>query len=971
MSGDLTRVQIISYSQSEFKIRATWTATVLAADAPPITSPAITFQRFSVYLVLSLTGRRFTIIFMTTSLPEERFSCWLSVTLLGSSPCVHASSGLHFSHKQHRGFLIFGIPPADVIPLIRDSRLPLEITIVHRTSVVVRTDNLGYSGLANQGATCYLNSLLQALFHLPAFRSIVFQIAIAPTEKRIDSIPYNLQKLFYDMQFRSKVCSTRPLTISFGWTAGESFVQRDIQELCRIFITNLEEKLKGTRLADSISSLFKGQLEKTIRCVNVNYRTSTFEEFYDLSLDVEHCTSLEDSIARFTAPQQLVGENEYDTDHGKQPAILETRFVKVPPVLYLHLRRFRYDPTKGRLMKVNDRFTFPNEFCLSGANFYELFGVLVHSGTAEFGHYYAYLRPTPSPSWFEFNDSTVTSVQPSNAIDKNFGDGSSPSSAYMLIYFLRASISTLFATPIAPQLTFTDAREEEEDGNEGFQVRIVTNDDLLKECSELSIKTSRNSGILCLPRYDASPNDYIDRTAAFFDLDRSLLNVWTFDDGFRGCQLILPKRSRFDKNFRTSAVFVRIGFPPIKSQEILVFLKFFAGTLNYIGSRVISHSAPVSTIIPEICAILGFPEDTQLFAYCQRAQTSFDRLQPEETFSRQAVLNGAALVFESDPSFPSLETAFPFGITTTAATPIPAAGDLEVVRLERSLDRPGFEAYIERKYCMNLTTISRYEDPKTPLFVLQYSANTEVSLIVRTIAEHLRLDYDPERDAMCLYDKATLSDEPGSIPVTRTRLHRPHLFFRLFPGTPQAVLETLTEVKVRIEKTPERSVMIQKSATVSELYAACSLDPDSFMAYNLGFTMSPNILLPTTRISEVYALLVYFQRKHELTDDQKSVPVTRPSRPDFFVPFFFVANKGESFTDAKARLRAELNIDEITFNALEIFIQTRPAASGPIQRVYPNDSSDLFELIGAHSQIHIQQPLAKLSTSPLSLMIRN
>src|SRR3989338_10525627 len=36
-----------------------------------------------------------------------------------------------------------------------------------------------YLGLANQGATCYLNSLLQALFHLKSFRRTVYSMPVA------------------------------------------------------------------------------------------------------------------------------------------------------------------------------------------------------------------------------------------------------------------------------------------------------------------------------------------------------------------------------------------------------------------------------------------------------------------------------------------------------------------------------------------------------------------------------------------------------------------------------------------------------------------------------------------------------------------------------------------------------------------------------------------------------------------------
>lgn len=42
-----------------------------------------------------------------------------------------------------------------------------------------------------------------------------------------------------------------------------------------------------------------------------------------------------------------------------------------------------------------------------GALPYDLFAVLVHRGTAAFGHYYAYIKDFATGQWCEFNDGTV------------------------------------------------------------------------------------------------------------------------------------------------------------------------------------------------------------------------------------------------------------------------------------------------------------------------------------------------------------------------------------------------------------------------------------------------------------------------------------------------------------------------------------------------------------------------------------
>ena len=63
-----------------------------------------------------------------------------------------------------------------------------------------------YAGLVNQGATCYMNSLLQALYMTPEFRTIMYKWNYV--EERDGSaeqcIPFQLQKLFGNMQLCKK-----------------------------------------------------------------------------------------------------------------------------------------------------------------------------------------------------------------------------------------------------------------------------------------------------------------------------------------------------------------------------------------------------------------------------------------------------------------------------------------------------------------------------------------------------------------------------------------------------------------------------------------------------------------------------------------------------------------------------------------------------------------------------------------------
>lgn len=146
----------------------------------------------------------------------------------------------------------------------------------------------------------------------------------------------------------------------------------------------------------------------------------------------------------------------------------------LPDNLIFHLKRFDFDVISMMRSKINDEFQFPERIDMTPYNVdylsnpssdiepdvFELVGVLVHSGTAESGHYYSYIRERPTAgsgkSWVEFNDSDVSRFDPANIADQCFGGLNDPLpsansnqvrfnkvwNAYMLFYQRVSSMET-------------------------------------------------------------------------------------------------------------------------------------------------------------------------------------------------------------------------------------------------------------------------------------------------------------------------------------------------------------------------------------------------------------------------------------------------------------------------------------------------------------------------------------------------
>ncbi|KAJ6022176.1 ubiquitin C-terminal hydrolase, partial [Penicillium herquei] len=290
----------------------------------------------------------------------------------------------------------------------------------------------GMVGLRNQGATCYLNSLLQSLYFTNAFRKAVYQI---PTEEEAtrENSAWTLQRLFYNLQTNETAVSTNELTVSFGWDSRQAFEQQDVQELSRKLMERLEERMKGTVAEKALPDMFVGKTKTYISCINVDYESSRVEDFWDIQLNVRGNKTLDDSFRDYIQVETLEGENKYDagSPYGLQDAKKGVIFESFPPILHLHLKRFEYDLNLLTMMKVNDRHVFPMEFDAapylsenadrSEPWTYELHGVLVHSGGLDAGHYYAFLKPTKDGHWYRFDDDRVNRVTEREVLEENYG----------------------------------------------------------------------------------------------------------------------------------------------------------------------------------------------------------------------------------------------------------------------------------------------------------------------------------------------------------------------------------------------------------------------------------------------------------------------------------------------------------------------------------------------------------------------
>lgn len=234
----------------------------------------------------------------------------------------------------------------------------------------------------------------------------------------------------------------------------------------------MEEKMKGTEAENVLPRLFSGKVRTYISCINVDYESARSEEFWDIQLNVSGNKNVEASFRDYVQVEVMNGENQYfaGDDFKLQDAKKGVIFESFPEVLHLQLKRFQYDVERDAMMKINDRYEFPEAF--DAAPYltdkadktepwiYKLHGVLVHSGDLNAGHYYAFIKPNKEGWFYKYDDDKVTKATMREVLEDNFGGeyiqpngvphrakGGKPimrqNSAYMLVYIRESRLDSV------------------------------------------------------------------------------------------------------------------------------------------------------------------------------------------------------------------------------------------------------------------------------------------------------------------------------------------------------------------------------------------------------------------------------------------------------------------------------------------------------------------------------------------------
>ena len=307
-----------------------------------------------------------------------------------------------------------------------------------------------YVGLKNMTATCYLNSIIQQLYMIPIFRETILKIN--NTSK--NNVLYELQLLFsalkiYEFAYydpRSFVVINK-LNFYEQMDADEFYgtlidkIENDIKKI--YFKPTPEEKPEKTdtknnpknenyKYKDIFKFFFGIKVVDELKFVDCGHKR--YNEFFynSIQLEIKEFNNINESLKNYFKTEIMDGDNKINCEQCKIKRTCHKHliFKSLPNILVIALKRFEFDYNTMLKYKLNKYFEFPFELDMKDYLIenhtetnteYELTGITIHFGVADFGHYYDLIKG-PDNKWYKFNDISVSEFKEEEIPKEAFGE---------------------------------------------------------------------------------------------------------------------------------------------------------------------------------------------------------------------------------------------------------------------------------------------------------------------------------------------------------------------------------------------------------------------------------------------------------------------------------------------------------------------------------------------------------------------
>ena len=328
-------------------------------------------------------------------------------------------------------------------------------------------------GLYNIGNTCYMNSSVQCLMHIPELRNFFLTGSHLISLKR-ESLEYNLTKQWEKLTYllcqstNDEVINPINLIEEFLKVNHHKninfngFAQNDIEDFLNILLEHIHNSISkkitinitGTivNVQDQIAydaakswekffnssyshiiNILYSQLLSTTVCPSCKYTCMNYEPIMSISLSIPSnildnpSISIDDLLYHYTKEEILDTDNQWKCDKCNINVNCHKKltFWNLSPVIIFVIKKYNIRN------KLDFNFEYPmnldmNKYCINyneKSLKYKLIACGIHSGGLRGGHYYAICKKYSD--WYMYNDACVSKIDEKNIKNND---------AYCLVY---------------------------------------------------------------------------------------------------------------------------------------------------------------------------------------------------------------------------------------------------------------------------------------------------------------------------------------------------------------------------------------------------------------------------------------------------------------------------------------------------------------------------------------------------------